>query len=256
MIMENIITLSQSSKNSPSVSASTILKNFVFPPLKFCNVEYKVWKEIFFDSIITEYDARRLYWYIEGRNPEHTRRLAEVLKPWLKDEIDHAYGFALIYSSYTGYPLDEIALEVETRKSEFSLIDPILQDQLRLLIMLAYDEIITTHVYHRSIKKYDNFNSRQLSSWIRKIKKDEAAHFFLFIQKAKLLFPNRIKEAPAILREIFDLDFSKSEYTGTFVLDHNTSDFPITKKEIEKMIIPAIIKKLNEKSPALIGHNQ
>ena len=37
----------------------------------------------------------------------------------------------------------------------------------------------------------------------------------------------------------------KTQYTGTFVLDHNTPDYPITKSEIEEIIIPTIIKKLS-----------
>ncbi|WP_236534721.1 hypothetical protein [Pseudomonas tremae] len=115
-----------------------------------------------------------------------------------------------------------------------------------LLVTLAYDEIITTHVYHRSIEIYDNFDSQQLSTWIRKTKKDEVTHFFSFVQKAKEMFPDRLHEVPRILDEIFRIDFEKESYTGTFVLDHNAPDFPITKEEIETMIIPAIIKKFRD----------
>lgn len=226
-------------------NASTILHGFSFPPLKLSEEERTDWKEIFFDSIITEYDARRLYWHVAEKNPSCMLELVKVLMPWLRDEIDHAYGFSLIYSAYTGFALDEIALEVETRESDFNSLEPFISDPLKLLILLAYDEIITTHVYHRSIKKYDSFNSEQLSAWIRKIKKDEARHFFLFIEKIKQMFSNRLPEVPSILEDLFELDFEKGQYTGTFVLDHNTSDYPITKKEIKTVIIPAIIKKLN-----------
>lgn len=226
--------------------AAVVLANFRFPPIKFSDVEHNEWKEILFDSIITEYDARRLYWHLESKHTDYFPILAEVLNPWLRDEIDHAYGFSIIYSSYTGIPLDQVVLEAEIRKPDFSIISPIANDAFKLLIMLAYDEIITTHVYHRSIAKYDKFNSQQLSTWIRKTKKDEVTHFFSFLQKAKELFPERINEAPSILEEIFNIDFEKESYTGTFVLDHNTPDFPISKQEIKSTIIPAIVKKLNE----------
>ncbi|MHC8372513.1 ferritin-like domain-containing protein [Pseudomonas sp. MDT1-85] len=226
--------------------AAVVLANFQFPPIELSVEERAEWKEILFDSIITEYDARRLYWHLESHYAEYFPTLVEVLNPWLRDEIDHAYGFALIYSSYTGLPLDEVVLEAEIRKPDFTIIEPIANDPYKLLIMLAYDEIITTHVYHRSIAKYDQFDSQQLSTWIRKTKKDEVSHFFSFVQKAKELFPDRTNEVSSILDEIFDIDFHKESYTGTFVLDHNTPDFPISKQEIKNMIIPAIVKKFNE----------
>lgn len=226
-------------------NASTILKEFSFPPLTLSEAEHSSWREIFFDSIITEYDARRLYWHIVESTSEWRYDLAEDLKPWLRDEIDHAYGFSLIYSAYTALPLDEVAIKVETRRSDFRSLEPFIQDPLKFLILLAYDEIITTHVYHRSIKKYDTFASSQLSAWIRKVKKDEAKHFLFFIEKIKRMFPNRLSEAPSILIELLKFDFERNQYTGTFVLDHNTFDYPITKEEIEQTIIPTIIKKLN-----------
>lgn len=237
----------QSTSNAPKGlnNASTILKDFCFPPVTLSKADKAAWKEIFFDSIITEYDARRLYWHIANQSPGCISGLANILKPWLRDEIDHAYGFSLIYSAHTKIPLDVVAMEVETRKSDFNSLTPFIQDPLKLLILLAYDEIITTHVYQRSIKNYDKFSSSQLSVWIRKTKRDEVNHFFFFIEQAKQLFPNRLHEAPSILKELFKLDFEKTQYTGTFVLDHNTPDYPITKREIEEIIIPTIIKKLS-----------
>lgn len=163
--------------------ASAVLSGFSFPAVDLTASDRQEWKEIFFDSVITEYDARRLYWYLEGNYPEVFNCMEDVLNPWLKDEIDHAYGFALIYASYSAIPFDEVSLSVELRKPDFSIVDAIAADPLKLLVTLAYDEIITTHVYHRSIESYDRFNSQQLSAWIRKTKKDEVTHFFAFVKK-------------------------------------------------------------------------
>lgn len=226
--------------------ASAVLSGFSFPAVDLTASDRQEWKEIFFDSVITEYDARRLYWYLEGNYPEVFNCMEDVLNPWLKDEIDHAYGFALIYASYSAIPFDEVSLSVELRKPDFSIVDAIAADPLKLLVTLAYDEIITTHVYHRSIESYDRFNSQHLSAWIRKTKKDEVTHFFAFVKKARELFPHRLQEVPGILEDIFRVDFEKPSYTGTFVLDHNAPDFPISKQEIKDMIIPAIIKKFSE----------
>ncbi|WP_460135132.1 hypothetical protein [Pseudomonas sp. S1_E04] len=223
--------------------ASTVLSGFIFPDVDLSPTLREEWKDVFFDSIITEYDARRLYWYLEGQYPEAFYSLVDVLNPWLRDEIDHAHGFAIIYSSYTKISFDEVLLSAELRKPDFSIINSIAADPLILLATLAYDEIITTHVYHRSIELYDAFDSQQLSNWIRKTKKDEVTHFFSFVQKAKDMFPERLHEIPGILDDIFKIDFEKESYTGTFVLDHNAPDFPIKKEEIQTMIIPAIIKK-------------
>ncbi|PWE41115.1 hypothetical protein [Pseudomonas prosekii] len=226
--------------------ASTVLAGFNFPDIDLSDSIRQEWKEVFFDSIITEYDARRLYWYLEGKYPDVFSSLVDVLNPWLRDEIDHAHGFAIIYSSYAKIPFDEVLLSAELRKPDFSIIESIAADPLMLLVTLAYDEIITTHVYHRSIEIYDAFDSQQLSEWIRKAKKDEVTHFFSFVQKAREMFPERLHEIPRILDDIFKVDFEKESYTGTFVLDHNAPDFPITKEEIKTMIIPAIIKKFRD----------
>lgn len=225
--------------------ASVILADFKFPHTELSETERFEWKEVLFDSLITEYDARRLYWHLKSKNQDYFPKMVDVLNPWLRDEIDHAYGFALIYSSFTGISLDEVVLQAEIRNYNFNAINSIISDAFKLLVTLAYDEIITTHVYHRSIIKYDSFNSKQLSSWIRKAKKDEVTHFVYFVQKAKDLFPHRNDEIPSILEEIFRIDFEKQNYSGTFVLDHNTSDFPISKQEIKDLIIPAIIKKFS-----------
>ncbi len=243
--MNIIKTIDPSPLPRSTPDAAVLLENFRFPDTKLSDIERTEWKEVLFDSIITEYDARRLYWHLKTKYPIYFPSLVGVLNPWLRDEIDHAYGFALIYSSFTGIPLDQVTLEAEIRNHDFSVISPIINDTFKLLIMLAYDEIITTHVYHRSIEKYDKLESPQLSNWIRKTKKDEIDHFFSFIEKAKELFPERINETASILEEIFAIDFEKPIYSGTFVLDHNTPDFPIQKQEIRDFIIPTIIKKIN-----------
>lgn len=226
------------------MNASNILKNFSFPEIQLSPERRLEWDSILFDSLITEYDARRLYWHLKTEYPRNFETLSGILDPWLRDEIDHAYGFALIYASYTGQPLDEVTLKAEIRSADFRNISTLLGDPLILLVMMAYDEIITTHVYHRSIKHYDNFKSPSLSKWIRKTKADEIKHFFSFISKAKALFPSRMHEIPSILETIFKIDFQKTNYSGTFVLDHNTPDFPLSELEIETVILPVIIKKM------------
>ncbi|HEF4758521.1 TPA: hypothetical protein SAN82_000925 [Pseudomonas putida] len=243
--MDYIKAASQS-KTRSTPDATTVLANFRFPHTELSDAQRFEWKEILFDSIITEYDARRLYWHLKTEHQLYFTSLVDVLNPWLRDEIDHAFGFTVIYSSYTGIPLDQVVLEAEIRQPDFSIISSITNDAFKLLVMLAYDEIITTHVYHRSISKYDQFNCNQLSTWIRKAKKDEISHFFTFVQKAKELFPERTNETSSILEEIFNIDFEKENYSGTFVLDHNTPDFPISKHEIKNLIMPAIVKKFNE----------
>lgn len=243
--MDYIKTINKTNTRS-TPDAAVVLANFRFPHTQLSDIQRLEWKEVLFDSIITEYDARRLYWHLKTQYPIYFASLTDVLNPWLRDEIDHAYGFSVIYSSYTGIPLDQVVVEAEIRQPDFSIINTITDDAFKLLVMLAYDEIITTHVYHRSIIKYDQFNCGQLSTWIRKTKKDEISHFFSFVKKAKELFPDRTDETHSILEEIFNIDFEKNTYSGTFVLDHNTPDFPISKHEIRSLIIPAIVKKFNE----------
>lgn len=122
-------------QNRSTPDAAVILANFTFPPSELSIVERSEWKEVLFDSIITEYDARRLYWYLKTEYTDYFSALIEVLNPWLRDEIDHAHGFALIYSSFTGIPFDEVVLQAEIRNPDFSTIRPITDDPYKLLIM-------------------------------------------------------------------------------------------------------------------------
>lgn len=227
----------------PTKTASQILGSSDF---SFCGVselERRQWCDVLFDSLITEYDARRLYWHIDRHHPATFPDLIGLLGPWLRDEIDHAHGFALIYASCSGTPFHQAALAAELRRSDFGLIEDLSSDLFKLLVMLAYDEAVTTHVYHRAIPLYDKLGSPALSAWIRKLKRDEASHFLAFLGEAKRRFPERASEVPRILEEILFLDFSKERYSGTFVLDHNAPDFPLSQLEIEARIIPMLVRK-------------
>lgn len=204
------------------------------------------WKDIFWDSICTEYDARRLYWHIARTSPEVFRSHQSILTSWLKDEIEHALGFQMLYSRLYRDDLAAVGLQLEMRDASFEHVDHLLKDGLSLLLLLAYDEIVTTHVYHRSIADYDAFGVDALSTWIRKLKNDETRHLLSFIQEAKRAYPGRLEEGASILEDIVEADFSSDGYRGTFVLDHHAPEFPLSRAEIEMLLIPAVLRRLRE----------
>lgn len=221
-----------------------LLKSIALNKIHLTAAEKKVYEQMFWHSICTEYDSQNFYKNLIKSKLAITIEFKEFLKIWLRDEINHANGFKLLYGLIYNRDEESINDELESRVIDFSCIDSFFKDEFKLCLLLAYDEIVTTHVYSRSIKFYDSLGPKELGIWIRQIKRDEALHFSNLISIIKNNYSDRTQDAESILNSIVTLDMNIKNYNGTFVLDHSCPEFPLTNDELYLLCVNAILKKL------------
>ena len=241
------VNLNSSKANQFKNPAHTLLEGITHsdislsPEEKYCN------EEMFWHSTCTEYDSKRFYKKIKLSKLKISHPLELFLNKWLQDEISHANGFIKIYS--TIYNQDEVFVreKLDSRLSDFSMIDDFFEDEFKLCLLLAYDEIVTTHVYHRSIPFYENIGSSKFGLWIKRIKTDEARHFVGVIKILQKYHGSRRSEVEKILNEIIKIDSNIEEYKATFVLDHSCPEFPLSQDELTSICVKTILMKLRQK---------
>jgi hypothetical protein len=95
-----------------------------------------------------------------------------------------------------------------------------LKDEFGLLVLLAYDEIVTTKAYVRDFPIYDSFRQPEISKFIRLVARDEAFHFKRIVAMLRSRFAERLGEVPAVLSLVMAADRVDRPYAATFVLDH------------------------------------
>ncbi|OGT36643.1 MAG: hypothetical protein A3F11_11575 [Gammaproteobacteria bacterium RIFCSPHIGHO2_12_FULL_37_14] len=171
--------------------------------------------------------------------------LNDFLSEWLSDEINHAHAFQILYHHIYHESQDSISQRLVSRQTNFSMIDEFFSDLPSTCLLLAYDELITTHVYHQSIDFYDKLGSTMFSEFIRRLKYDEAKHYFGIISIVKDQFSGKRALAESLLNKIIQVDDAMDDYYGTFVLDHACPEFPLSKSNIMMLCEKIILRKID-----------
>lgn len=237
---ENLI-FKPSSWNLESIFSDINTNSFKLSPNQ--KTEYE---SIFWHSLCTEYDSQNLYKHLLSNS--HKLNLSKdfmsFLQVWLKDEVKHADGFIILYSLLYGIPKEEILHRLKQRSIYFDDVQKFLNSEQSILLLLAYDEIVTSHVYHRAESFYQTLGPQQMLTWIQRLKKDEVVHFNNTIKILKKHFKDQVSKVDTILHDILETDKNMQGYGGTFVLDHACHDFSLNNEELESLCSKLIIKKL------------
>jgi len=177
-------------------------------------------KEILWHEMCSEYDARRLAEHLRKSRVELSKEYRYFQRAWLRDENHHYLGFRHLYS--TMYDVSSVALArlVRARASGFSGLSPFLENEFRLCVLLAYDEMVTARAYAADFPIYDSLGDKRLSMWIRGVCRDESLHCRNMVELLRLRYPVQLQDIPPMLDELASFDSGAEEYTGTFVLDH------------------------------------
>lgn len=203
------------------------------------------YKSILWRSICSEYDSINFYNQLIKLDLNYSSPFVSFLDRWLKDESMHTAGFKKIFQVVYETDEDEMDYELAETKCDFSAISEFLNDELSICLLLAFDEIVTTHVYERSVPFYSSVEPCFIPKWIKKIKSDEAKHFIGITKVIKSSHQYTLNGAKKILDRIVAVDASLSSYTGTFVLDHSCPEFPLSKEELVTMCANTVLKKIS-----------
>ena len=131
---------------------------------------------ILWNDLTSEYDSHLLNRRVLDNPAKFSDEFVSFLEPWLADETNHYLGQRQIYSIFFGESVESIEARTKARVSDFSGIEPFLEDEFKLCLLLAYDEIVSTYAYHRDIPFYASLGAEPFNEWIVRIKRDEATH--------------------------------------------------------------------------------
>ncbi|OGH18365.1 MAG: hypothetical protein A3F31_00205 [Candidatus Levybacteria bacterium RIFCSPHIGHO2_12_FULL_38_12] len=173
-------------------------------------------RAILYHDMVSEYDARLFSAYVYSLNLPLSPEFRSVEEVWSRDEQNHFNGFRIINQTVLRVTEEDIT-EVYARKSDFGLINHLLEDEFSILLVSAYDELCTVRGYSADIPIYDQFGP-QFGQFIRRVIGDEGWHYSKFLAMIKRYHSHRLGEAEDLIQRIRDSE--GIPYQNTFVMDH------------------------------------
>ena len=204
-----------------SAIATGVTENAHCDRLSRRNWGFPSFRDLLTHEIFSEYDASLLAKHVKAVGLALSDDFRSFERSWLADELRHHRGFRHIYAGMYGDSIREIDATLARRSGQFEAIYRFLEDEFGLLVLLGYDEIVTTKAYARDFPIYDSFERPEISRFIRLVARDEAFHFQRILEMLGSRYEDRISELPAMLDLIVNADKGEQSYRDTFVLDHH-----------------------------------
>src|SRR5207248_4393100 len=104
-------------------------------------------KGFFWNAMLTEYDARNFSRHLEINSGKLSPEFLAFKRAWSRDEWNHYIGFRSIYSMLYNRAENELAEQIEIETGDFHLIREFSDDEFKICLLLAYDEIATSKSY-------------------------------------------------------------------------------------------------------------
>lgn len=202
-------------------------------------------RPMFWRSICSEHDARYFHHHLIQSGIPLPWELDDFLARWLWDEVNHAKGFKILYHQIYGEPFDQIESKLRERKIDFGHIEEFFEDLTSVCTLFAFDELVTTRIYHSSIPFYESLGFIGASEWARRLVFDESQHFSSVMNVMTNYCGDELFRVEGILARIIDVDLQQHSYSGTFVLDHSCPEFPFNRAELMRMCDSAIVRKFS-----------
>jgi hypothetical protein len=180
-------------------------------------------EELFLFDMNTEYDAMNLYTYLRAREAEghkFTDDFWAFVKAWREDEWNHYVGYRQLYALCTGRSEQDLHEQVVARPADFRPVETFLDDEFKICLVIAYDEMFTIWSCKQDFELFDAFGKPRVSRWIRRVARDEGFHFQNALEVLRRQHAHRIDEAEGFLDSILEWDLESHDYKSTFVLDH------------------------------------
>ncbi len=199
---------------------------------------------MFWESVCSEYDAENLCLELERRRDAgavYSPEFWSFEKVWRRDEMNHYIGFRKLHALIYGPSEDEIHRQMHERVADFSPFGEFLEDEFKLCLMLAYDELATTRSYAGDVPFFRSLGKPALATWIERVRGDEAMHYLNALRVAQTRHRARLGEARAILERVLELDLTVEGYRATFILDHKGPSYtPAILRDVTHTIIQVI----------------
>ncbi|AUX29009.1 MULTISPECIES: hypothetical protein [Sorangium] len=225
-------------------SAAELLDRLTLREIELSSEQREEFEPSFWNFLCSEDDSRHFYRQAQARRGRYSDALFSFLEVWREDEANHAAGFKKIYQALYGQSSEAIDARLAARRVDFSRIEEFLGDEFTLCLVLAYDELATTHAYHRDFAFYESLGPDELKTWIRLVTSDEALHHANLLRLIGHQHRHRIPEARRALDRILEIDLRGGDYEATFVLDHSGAGFNLSPEELSSLCAQAIVKKL------------
>ncbi|MCA9322128.1 MAG: hypothetical protein KDB53_15405, partial [Planctomycetes bacterium] len=111
----------------------------------------------FWFDLCAEHDAINLHHHLQRSGVTFSADFWRFEDAWYRDEMNHFRGFDRLYRRFYPHRVADMAPRLERREPQFGPLEPFLEDELRLLVLFAYDELATSQAYYRDLVLYESF---------------------------------------------------------------------------------------------------
>ncbi len=198
--------------NSQHVTATPELRN---------RIKHDLWGDM-----CAENDAENLWKHLTSLDIDFTSSFKAVLKDWREDERNHYIGLRQICSSVYHIAEEIIEKEMHERQPDFTHLQPFLEDEFKICVVLAYDELVSARGYNMFFEDFKQLGPRPFAQWVKWAARDEALHYQNFLDVIKLHHYSHLNKTEEVINEIYDYENQKDYvYNATFLLDHTEETF-------------------------------
>jgi len=176
-------------------------------------------------DLAAEWDARLLQAHLVEGDRGFSQEFHAFLRVWAEDEEQHTEGLLRLYSLVTGEPSDSVRSRLMAREGDFRAVESLFDGEFEVLVLLAYDEAMSTAGYGEDIPFYRSLGPASFGRLLRELKNDEAMHYRNAVELLVLAHSDRLAEVPEVVARAVKFDEAQEEYRATFVLDHATDQF-------------------------------
>ncbi len=196
-------------------------------------------------DLAAEWDARLLEAHILEAERGFSPEFHAFLEVWAADEEQHTEGLLRLYSLVTGEREDAVRGRLGARAGDFRSVEPLLGSEFEVLVLLAYDEAMSTAAYGDDIPFYRSLGPASFGKLLRELKNDEAMHYRNAVELLVHAHSDRVDDVPAVVERVVQFDEAQEEYRATFVLDHATDQFDGAEMErVGRSVVGAIQRRM------------
>jgi hypothetical protein len=175
-------------------------------------VEAALW-----DDLVTESDALRLSRHLRSCGARPSQEFWTAHEAWLLDERRHFEQVLGVYRATFSWDAARQA-RLEARQADFRPLAHLFDDELAVLSLGAYDELVTIRGYRGNLPLYRSLGPAAERT-MRAVIADEGRHFRTFLKLIRKRRAGDLARFEGLVARIRACE--GTPYAATFVLDHD-----------------------------------